>query len=199
MKKKLPRSFYLRNDVVSISRELIGKFLVTSIRGKLTSGMIVETEAYNGVEDRASHAFNGRRTQRTEIMYGIGGTAYVYLCYGIHHLFNVVTNRQDIPHAVLIRAIEPAEGIETMLERRKKTKLDFSLTAGPGSLSQAMGITTALSGISLLENTVWIEDRGVFIPSNKIASGRRIGVDYAGAHAKRPWRFTLKESPWISQ
>lgn len=199
MQKKLSRSFYLRDDVVNISRELIGKFLISDINGKITSGMIVETEAYNGIEDRASHAFNGRRTRRTEIMYSIGGTAYVYLCYGIHHLFNVVTNKENIPHAVLIRAIEPVEGIETMLKRRRKKELDRTLTSGPGSMSRAMGITTGLTGISLLENTIWVEDRGISFPADKIVSSKRIGIEYAGEHTKRLWRFTLKENQWVSK
>src|ERR1041385_1383130 len=121
---KLPRSFYLRDNVLSITEELLGKFLVTKFNGVITSGMITEAEAYGGVIDSASHAFNGRRTNRTEIMYALGGTAYIYLCYGIHHLFNVVTNEKDIPHAILIRALEPAEGIELMLKRRKKKQLD---------------------------------------------------------------------------
>ena len=144
----LPESFYNRKDVVKIARELLGKILVTEF-GVRTSGIIVETEAYAGITDKASHAYGGRRTGRTEVMYSPGGTAYVYLCYGIHHLFNVVTNIEGIPHAVLIRAIEPVEGIETMLERRGKTKLSPSLTAGPGALSQALGISTALTGTSL--------------------------------------------------
>jgi DNA-3-methyladenine glycosylase len=137
---KLKRSFYTRDNVVAVARELLGKFLITRIDGVLTSGMITETEAYGGISDRASHAYNGRRTNRTEIMFAEGGTAYVYLCYGIHHLFNVVTHKKDTPHAILIRAIEPVEGIDIMVERRKKERLDFSLTSGPGALSQALGI-----------------------------------------------------------
>jgi DNA-3-methyladenine glycosylase len=199
MQKKLTRSFYTRENVVDISRELLGKFLVTKIKGKVTSGMITETEAYNGIEDRASHAFNGRRTQRTEIMYCDGGTAYVYLCYGIHHLFNIVTNKKDVPHAVLIRAVQPAEGAELMAKRRKKRESDYSLTAGPGSLSQALGITTRYTGLSLLDDIIWVEHRGVVISENDIVSSRRIGVDYAGEHALFPWRFTIRDNPWVSK
>jgi len=199
MHKKLPRSFYTREDVVIISRELIGNFLMTEINGVVTGGMIVETEAYNGVEDRASHAYKRKRTNRTEILYNKGGTAYVYLCYGIHHLFNVVTNKKDIPHAVLIRAIEPSEGIETMLKRRKKKELHYILTTGPGSVSQALGITTEKTGLDLLGNTIWIEYQGIDYSSDEIISSKRIGIDYAGEHAKRPWRFTLKDNPWVGK
>src|SRR3954469_4711741 len=114
--QKLPLSFYLRKDVVKISKELLGKVLVTNWRGELTSGRIVETEAYEGEIDKASHAFKGR-TARTEVIFGEGGRAYVYLCYGIHQMFNIVTNRNDIPHAILIRAVEPIQGIDIMLKR----------------------------------------------------------------------------------
>jgi len=199
MRKKLQRSFYMREDVVAISRELLGKFLMTKINGKVTGGMITETEAYNGIEDRASHAFSGRRTERTEIMYRIGGTAYVYLCYGLHHLFNIVTNKKEVPQAVLIRAIEPVEGIETMLKRRKMQTLSKNLTAGPGSMSQALGITTRHTGISLLENIIWVEDRGANFSETEIVSTKRIGVDYAGDHAHRHWRFTIKGNLWVSK
>ena len=199
MKKKLPRSFYIRDDVVTISRELLGKFLMTKFNGVVTGGMIVETEAYNGIEDRASHAFNGRRTKRTEIMYSPGGIVYVYLCYGIHHLFNVVTNKNDTPHAVLIRAIEPLDGIELMLKRRRKSELTRNLCAGPGSMSQSLGITTYNTGLDLLGNTIWIEDRGIALKKNEIVSSKRIGVEYAGEHAKRLWRFTIKGNQWASK
>lgn len=199
MKKKLPRSFYTRDDVVSISRELLGKRLFTRKDGVLTGGLITETEAYRGPEDRASHAFGGRRTKRTETMYAQGGTAYVYLCYGIHHLFNVVTNKKDTPHAVLIRAIKPLTGIETMLRRRRKVNVERALTTGPGSMSQALGITTALTGTDLLGNTIWIEDSEFSLSANQIVSSRRIGVDYAGEHAERLWRFTIKENMWVSK
>src|ERR1700722_2278008 len=143
--KKLGQDFYLREDVVNISRELIGKFLITKVKGKLTSGMIIETEAYNGVVDKASHAYNNRRTARNEIMYSQGGNAYVYLCYGIHHLFNIVTNKKDTPHAILIRGILPKEGIDTMLKRRKLKSVTKKFSDGPGTVSQALAISTAYS------------------------------------------------------
>ena len=196
---KLPLSFYLREDVVQISKDLLGKFLFTKTGGKLTGGMIVETEAYGGATDRASHAFNYRRTKRTEVFYEKGGVAYVYLCYGIHHLFNVITNEKDIPHAILIRAIEPTVGVEVMMKRRRKEKLDFSLTAGPGSLSEALGIKTHHTGTSLRENIVFIEDIGIKISDKKIIASPRVGVQYAKEHAKLPWRFRVKDNEWTSR
>ena len=131
---KLTRDFYLQEDVVKISRELLGKVLCTKFNGKFTSGIITETEAYAGIPDKASHAYNGRRTKRTEVMYGMGGTAYVYLCYGIHHLFNIVTNKKDIPHAVLIRAVKPLDGIDLILKRRNQKKLTEKISSGPGTV-----------------------------------------------------------------
>jgi len=195
---KLQRSFYLRENVLKITEELLGKFLVTKFNGAITSGMITEAEAYAGVIDSASHAFNGRRTARTEIMYATGGTAYVYLCYGIHHLFNVVTNDKDVPHAVLIRALEPAEGIELMLKRRKKKHLDYTLTTGPGSLSMALGIHIKDTGADLLGDKIWIEDRGVKILRKKIAVTKRIGVEYAGKDAHLLYRYIIRDTKWIT-
>lgn len=197
--KKLGISFYERDNVVQIAQELPGKFLMTKIDGIITGGMITEVEAYEGVTDRASHAFNNRRTARTEVMYCAGGTAYVYLCYGIHHLFNVVTNRSGIPHAILIRAIEPTVGIGTMMKRRKKRLLDFTLTSGPGALSEALGIQTQHTGKSLLTGNIWLEDRGIEITQAMITKTTRIGVDYAGTDALLPYRFYIKENKWISR
>jgi len=196
---RLPQSFYLREDVFQITKELLGKFLVTKINGHITSGMITEAEAYHGVIDRASHAYNGRRTSRTETMYAMGGTAYVYICYGIHHLFNVVTNEKDIPHAILIRGIEPVEGIEAMLKRRMKKKLEYSLTSGPGVLAKALGIHVKHSGISLMNGTIWIEDRGLKISSTKIISTKRVGVESAKEAAHYPYRFFIKDNHWVSK
>jgi DNA-3-methyladenine glycosylase len=197
--QKLPPSFYNRPDVLVIARELLGKVLVTEINGVRTSGIIVETEAYNGIVDRASHAWNGRRSNRTEVMYAPGGIVYVYLCYGIHNLFNVVTNMQDIPHAVLVRGLEPLEGIETMLERTGKKLVRPDLTAGPGSLSKALGITTALTGRSLLGDTIWIEDRHIRIKKADIEAGTRVGVAYAKEDALLPYRFSIRGNKWVSK
>ena len=195
---KLDASFYERNNVVSIAEELLGKILVTRFENKLTAARITETEAYNGVVDKASHAYNGRRTNRTEIMYRHGGTVYVYLCYGIHHLFNVVTNVQDVPHAILIRAAEPVYGIETMLKRTGKTTLDNSLTKGPGNVSKALGITTKHTAASLNDKEIYIIDDGFQTDKESIIASPRIGVDYAAEDALLPYRFYIKGNPFVS-
>lgn len=188
---KLEPTFYLRNDVVEISRELLGKVLCTRFRGASTSAIITETEAYAGIGDRASHAYGGRRTRRTEPMFGAGGTAYVYLCYGIHHLFNVVTGDADTPHAVLIRGGQPFSGEAVMRRRRGPAATVRTLLSGPGSLAQALGIHSRHSGISLLGERIWIEDRGIGVAPDAITVGPRVGVDYAGPDASRPYRFRL--------
>lgn len=188
---RLTRSFYQREDVVLIAKELLGKFLFTKFGGKLTGGIITETEAYAGETDRASHAHGGRRTARTEIMYMQGGTAYVYLCYGIHSLFNVVTNSKGVPHAVLIRAIQPTHGIPTILERRKLTELKRNAASGPGTVSEALGIHYSHTGTSLLGSKIWIEDRKSPVDESGIIAGKRVGVEYAGKDAALPYRFRL--------
>jgi DNA-3-methyladenine glycosylase len=189
----LSRDFFLRQNVVKISRDLLGKLLITDLNGEgLTAGIITETEAYAGITDKASHAYGNRKTQRTAIMYKSGGTAYVYLCYGMHSLFNVVTNIENIPHAILVRAIKPVEGINLMLNRRKKIKLDKTLSSGPGTLSKALGIDYRHSGLDLIHSgKIWIEDRGIKIKQRDIITGPRIGVDYAGEDAKLPYRFRI--------
>ncbi len=198
MIEKLPFSFYQRKNVLQIAKELLGKILVTNHKGIITSGRIVECEAYAGVIDKASHASGGRRTARNEIMYGEGGYAYVYLCYGIHHLFNVVTNSGDVPHAVLIRALDPIEGIEEMLLRTHKKKLDHTLTRGPGNVSKALGIFTKHTGTSLLGNKIFIADDKEGYSKKEIAASPRIGVDYAGKDALLPYRFYVKGNPFVS-
>lgn len=192
----LPLTYYQHDDVLFLSRDLLGKFLVTNIQGQLTSGMIVETEAYRGPEDRASHAYGARRTKRTEVMFHEGGKCYVYLCYGIHAIFNVITNRADFPHGVMIRSLEPVDGIQTMLKRRKKTKIEKTLTLGPGALTQALGITTVHSGLPLSGPLIWIEDRQIKVSSEDIIASPRIGIDYAMEHALLPWRYRIKDNPW---
>jgi DNA-3-methyladenine glycosylase len=196
--EKLDTGFYNRADVVKIAKELIGKVLVTHLGGVITSGRIVETEAYAGAIDRASHAFGGRRTNRTEVMFQTGGTAYVYLCYGIHHLFNVVTNKKDVPHAVLIRAVDPIHGIHTMLERTGKKSADYTLTKGPGNVSKALGIHTKHTGFNLLEDEIYIATDDFVVSKKDIIATPRIGVDYAGEDAKLPYRFILKDNPYVS-
>jgi DNA-3-methyladenine glycosylase len=196
--KMLNENFYTRKDVVKISKELLGKIVVTKFDNELTAARITETEAYNGVVDKASHAYNDRRTKRTEIMYAKGGAAYVYLCYGIHHLFNVVTNLQGTPHAVLIRAAEPLIGIDVMLRRTNKKKLDYTLTRGPGNVSKALGIYTHHTGINLKSEIFFIADDGLKIPGKKIIATPRIGVDYAAEDALLPYRFFIKDNPYVS-
>ncbi|MDR0532385.1 MAG: DNA-3-methyladenine glycosylase [Verrucomicrobiales bacterium] len=194
----LPRDFYLRDDVTLIAKELLGKVLVTQFNGTPTAGKIVETEAYCGRDDRACHANNGRRTKRNEVMYGEGGHAYVYLCYGLHHLFNVVTNRKEIADAVLIRALEPLDGIETMLRRRKMPQLASRLSAGPATLTEALAISVKHNAFDLLDSAIRIEDRGVKVANDEILASPRIGVHYAGEDALRPWRFRISGNPWTS-
>jgi len=195
----LDKTFYTRTDVVQIARELLGKVLVTNIDGKHSAGMIVETEAYAGAGDKASHAYGNRRTRRTEVMFAEGGVAYVYLCYGIHHLLNVVTNIADVPHAVLIRGLEPLEGIDVMMERRAALVLKPSLTAGPGALSAAIGVTTKLSGVSLHGAEIQIEDRGIKVPGDSIVEATRVGVGYAAEDAYLPYRFYIKGNKYVSK
>ena len=198
---RLKRSFFTRSGVCVISRELLGMHLFTrSVKGQVTGGIIVETEAYGGADDRASHAYNNRRTGRTEVMFHKGGVAYVYLCYGMHYLFNVVTAEEGVPHAVLVRAVEPTHGIKAMLKRRGHERAGRNLSAGPGRLTSALGINSTHNGLSLLGSRVWIEDRkGRSAPDFRVDSGPRVGVDYAGSDAGRPWRFRLRGSGWVSR
>jgi DNA-3-methyladenine glycosylase len=197
--QKIPLFFYQRKNVLTIGKQLLGKLLCTYIDGYETIGRIVETEAYNGVVDKASHAYGGRRTARTQIMYERGGIAYVYLCYGIHYLFNVVTNIQEIPQAVLIRAVEPVVGIDIMLQRMKKQQVDYSIGRGPGNVSKALGINTDHTGISLTGETIYIVDDNNRISPSRIVRTPRIGVDYAGTDVLLPYRFFDKRSKYISR
>lgn len=195
---KLPREFYTRASVLTVARELLGKVLVVPAPGGTrVSGIIVETEAYRGPLDRASHAYGGRRTNRTETMYSIGGTAYVYFVYGMYNQFNVVTNARDVPHAVLIRALAPVEGIDLMRQRRHG-RPDHNLTNGPGKLCMAMGIDRKLDRSDLLGHQVWIEE-GERISPRKIVSGPRIGIDYAEEWIAKPWRFWVKDNLNVSR
>lgn len=197
---RLPKSFYLRTDVLQIAQDLLGKVIIANIEGKITAAKIVETEAYRQEDDKACHAYNGRRTARTETMFQEGGRSYVYLCYGIHHLFNVVTAPAETAHAVLIRGVEPLEGIETMLDRRKFSKLKPQLSAGPGTLSKALGITTTLNNVDLTtpDSPIWIEDRGFKISKKDIKKGKRIGVAYAEECADWEWRYWIDGSSYVS-
>jgi DNA-3-methyladenine glycosylase len=199
--RMLDRSFFLGKDVVHISKQLLGKYLAVEQQEVQTVGRIVEVEAYDGIVDKACHAYPNRRTARTEIMFAAGGHAYVYLCYGIHHLFNIVTGPAGVPHAILIRALEPVENVEAMKARRKLDKVSKRLTAGPGMFTQAMGITTVYDGIDLLDtgSPIWLEDRGEQLEEDDIQSSTRIGIDYAKECALWPWRFYIKGNKWVSK
>ena len=196
---KLPYSFYQNEVVTDLAVQLLGKQLFTLVDGELVGGTIVETEAYKGVVDKASHAYGGRLTSRTQVMYEAGGVSYIYLCYGIHHLFNVVTGPQNTPHAVLIRGLEPISGLDIMLRRRNMTSLKPNLTAGPGALAKALGIDRGLNAKDLMGEEIWIEDNGIRINPLDIVAGPRIGVAYAQDHALLPWRFYVKGNKFVSK
>ncbi|MCA6381543.1 MAG: DNA-3-methyladenine glycosylase [Cytophagales bacterium] len=193
---KLPKSFYQRQDVVKIALELIGKVLVTNVNETLTSGVIMETEAYSDRE-RGCHAYKGM-TARNKVMFGEGGIAYVYLCYGIHRMMNVVTNKKGKADAVLIRALKPLVGIDRMIERARANSI-ARLTSGPGKLTKALGIGRELNGQSLKGSDIWIQDEGINVTKHQIVSSPRIGIDYAGEDALLPWRFSFKDSEWVSR
>lgn len=191
MKGCLQVEYFQQKDVVSLAKDLLGKSLHTKINGIHTAGIITETEAYNGIHDKACHAFGDKKTKRTEVMYSNGGVAYVYLCYGIHALFNIVTGVKGNPTAILVRSIEPTIGIEKMLIRRKRTKLDRSLCSGPGNLTRALGIGLEHNKVSLNGPEIFIKD---CIKPNEhfdIKATPRIGIDYAEEHANLPYRFIL--------
>lgn len=196
--QKLPQSFYDREDVVQIARELIGKVVVSHINGVYTSGRIVETEAYVAITDRSSHSFGGRRTPRNEHMYAAPGTAYIYICYGMHQMLNVVTNKTGIPDAILIRAIEPLEGISAMLKRTGKKEFTHTLTRGPGNVGKALGIFKQFSGTYLGGDMIYICDDGFRLNEMEIGISQRIGVESAGPDARLPFRFYLKNNPFVS-
>jgi DNA-3-methyladenine glycosylase len=190
----LPESYYHNTNVVEIAKDLLGKTLATRFDGQLTAGIITETEAYAGVVDKAAHSYGGRRTKRTETMFSQGGVSYVYLCYGIHHLFNIVTNHKDVPEAVLIRAIYPTKGLEVILKRRNALSFKKNLCVGPGKVSAALGINKIHDNIVLTGKKIWLEDSGIKIRKKDIHIGPRIGVDYAGEDALLPYRFWIENA-----
>lgn len=196
--KKLPAVFYQRNDVVQIAKDLLGKIVETNIGGVITSGRIVETEAYVSFIDKASHAYKGKRTQRNEHMYGAAGTAYVYICYGIHHMLNVVTNDIDVPDAVLLRAIEPLKGTDYMLIRTGKKVFDKTLTRGPGNVAKALGINKNFSGLQYGSTEINIYSDGLMVTEKETGTSRRIGIDGAGEDALLPYRFYIRENRFVS-
>jgi DNA-3-methyladenine glycosylase len=191
MSRKLEKSFFIKEDVVAIAEKLLGKCIFTCINGVVSGGIITETEAYS-YREKGCHAYQMKRTARTEVMFREGGIAYVYLCYGMHYLVNVVTNVMDKPEAVLIRSIEPLEGIDIILTRRKQQKLHKNLLNGPAKVTQALGIDISFNKLSFSDHQIWMEDRGIHVPEKNIARSERIGIDYAGEDAKLPWRFIWK-------
>jgi DNA-3-methyladenine glycosylase len=196
--EKLPLSFYDRKNVVSIARELLGKIVVTSFDGNITSGRIVETEAYVALTDKASHSFGGRRTARNDHMYAAPGTAYVYICYGMHQMFNIVTNEKEIPDAVLVRAVEPLLGIDIMLQRTGKSKADYTLTKGPGNVGKALGIFKQHSGLHLLDDKIYLVKDDFVLNENDVGISNRIGVESAGVDAVLPYRFYVRGNKYVS-
>lgn len=195
---KLPIEFYNRKNVVLIARELLGKIIVTNFNGILTSGRIVETEAYAGITDKASHAYAGKRTVRNEQMFGDPATAYIYICYGIHSMFNIVTNKKNIPDAILIRAVEPLQGIDEMLLRRNKKNAGSALTQGPGNMGKAFGFLKMHSGIKVTSKTIYLMADDFELDDALVGSSPRIGVSYAKQDAHLPYRFYIKGNKYVS-
>ena len=191
---KLPRPFY-QQPTIEVARQLLGKYLVRKHPDGTTAGQIVESEAYIGPEDKACHASRGR-TPRTEIMFGRAGHAYIYLIYGFHYMLNIVTEKEDFPAAVLIRAVEPLVGIQLMQARRRTEKL-HNLASGPGKLCEAFAIDRTLNGDDICGKILYVEDRGE--PAPKIVAGPRIGVDYAGKWKLKPWRFLVRGNGFVSR
>ena len=196
---KLPESFYQDDDVVSLSSKLLGKYLFTCVDGQLTGGIIVETEAYRGPEDRGSHAYNHRRTARNEIMYAKGGVVYMYICYGIHDMLNIVTGMENESHAILIRAIEPLYGLDIMRRRRNIVNHDTRLCRGPGALARALGLNKSHNGTDLLGETIWIEDRDNPVPDDRIIASARVGMNFEGPYKTIPWRFYIRGNRYVSR
>ena len=196
---KLKEEYYLNEDVVSLAKDLLGKVLYTKIDNEITAGIIIETEAYFGIKDKASHAYGGRRTSRTETMYGSGGIAYVYLCYGMHNLFNIVSSKENDPHAVSIRGIEPLIGIDIIEQRRNMLHTKGAISAGPGSAAKALGIDRTFNAKNLTGDEIWIEDHAIRYQNEDIVAAPRVGIAYAKEHALLPWRFFVKGNKYVSK
>jgi DNA-3-methyladenine glycosylase len=190
---RLPATFFAR-PVLTVARACIGKIVVHRTAGGVVAGRIVETEAYRGPEDLAAHSAGGRRTRRTEVMYGPPGHAYMFLLYGMHWALNFVVGRQGEPHAVLVRAVEPLVGLDEMRARRGPRTTDRDLTSGPGKLCQALGLDGSAYGEDLCGERLWLEHG----PAGDVGRSPRINVDYAGAWAARPWRFFERGNRWVS-
>lgn len=189
----------MNNDVLFLAKDLLGKVLFTQVNGEITAGIVVETEAYFGIDDKASHAYAGRHTRRTQTMYAQGGIAYVYLCYGIHYLFNVVTAEKGEPHAVLIRGVEPLIGKDIIELRRNMPVTKAAVSSGPGSVAKALGIDKSFNEKDLTGDEVWIEDHGIRYPPDDIIACPRVGIAYAQEHADLPWRFFVKGNKYVSK
>lgn len=196
---KLTLEYYLNEDVIFLAKDLLGKVLYTRINGETSAGIIVETEAYFGVKDKASHAYGSRRTTRTETMYAQGGIAYVYLCYGMHNLFNVVTSAKNNPHAVLVRGIEPLIGIDIIQQRRNMLRSKSAISSGPGSAAKALGIDRTFNAKDLSGDEIWIEDQQIGFNDDEIAIVPRVGIAYAEEHALLPLRFFVKGNKYVSK
>lgn len=196
---KLTPDFYQGENTLQIAAALLGKYLYTNIDNKLTGGMIVETEAYLGPEDRGSHSWNNKRTPRNEMMFAAGGVAYMYICYGMHNMLNFVTGAEGSSHAVLIRALEPTRGIEIMRERRGIFNSDKRLCAGPGALCMALGLTKAHNGTSLLGDQIWVRDEGLVLTDEEITRTARVGMNFGGPFKEIPWRFYITGSKFVSR
>ncbi|WP_411273453.1 DNA-3-methyladenine glycosylase [Daejeonella sp.] len=199
MKSKLPVDFYQQPDVVSVARQLLGKHLYSNIGGQLTGGIIVETEAYRGPDDRGSHAYNNKRTPRNEMMYKAGGVAYMYICYGIHDMLNIVTGIQGMSHAALIRSIEPIEGVEIMCERRGVFDNQKRLCQGPGALAKALGLSKLHNGADLQNDDIWLTDEGIRYTDEQVMASARIGMNFEGPYKTIPWRFYVKGNVFVSR
>jgi len=196
---KLHLSYYRNEDVLYLAKDLLGKILYTRIGAEITAGIIVETEAYYGVADKASHAYGGKRTRRTHTMYQSGGISYVYLCYGMHHLFNIVTSVENEPHAVLVRAVEPFIGREIMEARRNMAFTRAAISSGPGSAAKALGIDRTFNAKDLTGEEIWIEDHGLQFEDTAIAKVPRVGISYAKEYAALPWRFFVIGNKYVSK
>ncbi|SMP35281.1 DNA-3-methyladenine glycosylase [Chryseobacterium profundimaris] len=196
---KLKPKYYQNPDVIFLAQDLLGKILFTQKNGEITAGIITETEAYFGEEDKASHAYGGKRTLRTEAMFQTGGFSYIYLCYGIHHLFNIVVSHKNDPKSVLVRAVEPFEGLSVIESRRRRSACDKTISSGPGSVCKALGIDMTFNKKPLTGEEIWIEDSGLQYSQDDITSTPRIGVAYAREHAALPLRFYLKNNRYISK
>jgi DNA-3-methyladenine glycosylase len=194
--RPLPRAFYAR-PVLTVAKDVIGKVLVHRTPEGVLAGRIVEAEAYRGPEDRAAHSWAGRRTPRTEAMFGPPGFAYVFFVYGMHWHLNLVTTRADAPHAVLLRALEPLVGAELMAQRRGLPEANVNLSNGPGKLCQAFGIGREHYGVDLTRGALFLSEPPT--PPGKLGRSARIGVDYAEAWADKPWRFFELDNRWVSR